>query len=144
MPYLKLLHFLPVRFRIKFKISLLVFKCINTLAPGYLKDLIFLRKTRRRSSRLDDDFFLLSIPPRPNFSKSEGAFSYIGPKTWNELPIGIRSLNCICAFKKALKSHYFSIVFENVADVEHFPRVDVSNLLLDPFPFQCFMKVTLE
>ena len=31
--YLKKLHFLPVRYRIKFKIALLVFKCLNNLAP---------------------------------------------------------------------------------------------------------------
>ena len=42
-PYLKQLHFLPVRYRIKFKIALLVYKCINNLAPDYLKGLLKLR-----------------------------------------------------------------------------------------------------
>ena len=117
-PYLKKLHFLPVRFRIKFKLSLLVFKCINDLAPSYLKDLIFLRETKRRSSRLDDDFFLLKVPPCPNFTKSQGAFSYIAPKTWNEIPYHIRSMSNIHDFKKALKTFYFNIAFEDVEDIK--------------------------
>ena len=94
-----------------------MFKCVNNVAPSYLKDLIFLREIRRRSSRLDDDFFLLKVPNRPNFSKSEGAFSYVGPKMWNELPIYIRSLDNIDAFKKALKTFYYNIAFENVCDI---------------------------
>ena len=80
LPYLKKLHFLAIRYRISFKICLLVFKCLNNIAPNYLKDMVKLREQRRRSSRLDDDFFRLKVPPRPNLSRSEGAFSYIGPK----------------------------------------------------------------
>ena len=117
LPYLKKLHFLPVRYRIRFKICLLVFKCINNVAPNYLKDLISLREIRRRSSRLDDDFFMLKVPPRPNFSRSEGAFSYIGPKLWNELPIQLRSLNSVEIFKKSLKSYFYNLAFEDVADI---------------------------
>ncbi|MDG2589834.1 hypothetical protein P7M45_23125, partial [Vibrio parahaemolyticus] len=39
-PVLKLLHWLPVRFRIDFKVLLLVFKCLNGLGPSYLSDLL--------------------------------------------------------------------------------------------------------
>ena len=81
MPLLKKLHFLPIRQRISFKICLLVSKCINNIAPNYLKDMLKLREQKRRSSRLDDDYFRLKVPPRPNFSRSEGAFSYIGPNS---------------------------------------------------------------
>ena len=113
-PYLKKLHFLPVRFRIKYKLCLLVFKCINDLAPEYLKELIFLREVKRRSSRLDNDFFLLKVPPCPNFNKSQGAFSYVGPKTWNDLPYFIRSMSSANSLKTALKTHYFNIAFKDV------------------------------
>ena len=117
LPYLKKLHFLPIRYRIRYKICLLVFKCVNNIGPNYLKDLLILRQTRRRSSRMDDDFFLLKIPNRPNFSRSEGAFSYIGPKLWNALPFDLRSLNTLDAFKRSLKSYFFNIAFENVVDI---------------------------
>ena len=108
------MHFLSVRFRIKFKLCLLVFKCINDLAPEYLKELIFLREVKRRSSRLDNDFFLLKVPPCPNFNKSQGAFSYVGPKTWNDLPYFIRSMSSLDSFKRALKTQYFNIAFKDV------------------------------
>lgn len=39
-PVLISLHWLPVCFRIDFKVLLLVFKCLNGLAPGYLSDLL--------------------------------------------------------------------------------------------------------
>ena len=110
-PYLKLLHFLPVKFRIKFKIALLVFKCINNLGPEYLKNLIQVREIKRRSSRLDDDFYLLKMPPKCNFSRSEAAFSHQGPLIWNELPFSIRSLTSLAEFKSSLKTHYFNKAF---------------------------------
>ena len=34
------LHWLPVKFRVDFKIAVLTFKCLNELAPQYLQDLI--------------------------------------------------------------------------------------------------------
>ena len=39
-PILKSLHWLPVCFRIDFKILLLVFKALNGLSPSYLSDLL--------------------------------------------------------------------------------------------------------
>ena len=38
LPYLKRLHFLPVKFRIEFKIALLTHKCLHGYAPTYLKN----------------------------------------------------------------------------------------------------------
>jgi hypothetical protein len=43
-PHLAELHWLPVRLRIKFKILVLVYKCINGLALVYLKELITIRR----------------------------------------------------------------------------------------------------
>ena len=40
LPYSKSLHFLPVKFRIKFKIALLTHKCLHGSASPYLKNLI--------------------------------------------------------------------------------------------------------
>ena len=37
---LKKVHFLPVKYRIDFKIALLTYKCLNNLAPEYLKELV--------------------------------------------------------------------------------------------------------
>ena len=55
MPILEELHWLPIRYRIQFKILLLVHKCLHGLAPQYLIELIKLRcpsRTLRSSNRL--------------------------------------------------------------------------------------------
>ena len=44
-PLLCHLHWLPISYRIKFKILLLTFKCLYGLAPNYLIDLISIKNT---------------------------------------------------------------------------------------------------
>ena len=110
-PYLKKLHFLPVAFRIKYKVVLLVFKCLNNIAPSYLCNMIELRDIRRRSVRRDDDYTILKTPKPPNFTRTYAAFSYHGPSVWNELPYKIRCLSDIEQFKRDLKTYYFGLAF---------------------------------
>ena len=45
---LKKLHWLPIKFRVQFKILLLVYKCLNGLAPSYLMELLELKSTTSR------------------------------------------------------------------------------------------------
>ncbi len=115
-PFLKELHFLPVRYRIKYKVALMVFKCLNNISPGYLSELITVRDINNHSLRLDNDFFLLKHPPRTNLKKTEGAFSNIAPQIWNELPYHIRCMTELSSFKKCLKSYYFNIAFDGIND----------------------------
>ena len=110
------LHFLPVDYRIKFKISLLVFKCINNIAPDYLATLIKLRNPSKYSVRLDDDYFLLEYVS-VNIKRSEGAFSYRAPKIWNKLPYELRSLNDLSKFKRSLKSYYFKAAYSKEMNI---------------------------
>ena len=113
MPYLKKLHFLPVKFRIQFKIALLVFKCINNIAPSYLQDLINIRDINIHSLRLDNDFYLLSEPSLPYLTKTYSAFSFIGPSVWNSLPYYIRCVSDLSEFKTSLKTFYFNKAFHD-------------------------------
>ena len=39
------LHWLPIKFRINFKIAMLCFKCIHGYAPNYLKSMVAIKKT---------------------------------------------------------------------------------------------------
>ena len=45
---LKMLHWLPINFRIQFIILLLVYKCLNGQAPSYLSELLELKSTISR------------------------------------------------------------------------------------------------
>ena len=60
-PVLDALHWLPVVYRIQYKILLLTFKCIHGLAPKCLMDLINIRRHTRYSLRSCGSLSLL--PP---------------------------------------------------------------------------------
>ncbi|XP_054864080.1 uncharacterized protein LOC129348233 [Amphiprion ocellaris] len=108
-PVLKLLHWLPVRFRIDFKVLLLVFKCLNGLAPSYLSDLLLTYRPSRilRSSGSG----LLSIPQARTKTHGEAAFSHYGPRLWNSLPENLRTAETVDIFKRRLKTHLFNQAF---------------------------------
>ena len=107
-PYLQRLHFLPVLYRIKFKIALLTFKCINNMAPKYLSSLVKLRSVGRYSVRMDSDFYLLENVYLNNIKRTEGAFSFQAPRIWNQLPYEVRSISELTMFKSKLKTYYHS------------------------------------
>ena len=112
-PFLKSCHFLPVKHRIQFKIALLVYKCINNLAPSYLQELLHVRDPKLNSLRIDDDYFFLKTPSIPSLKSTESAFVFSGPKVWNSLPYQIRCSESIEQFKSKLKTYYFNLVFND-------------------------------
>ena len=57
-PVLYNLHWLPVNFRIQFKILMITFKAWHGMAPSYLSDLICIRSSSRYSLRNNDTIFL--------------------------------------------------------------------------------------
>ncbi|XP_073349448.1 uncharacterized protein [Pagrus major] len=108
-PVLKSLHWLPVRFRINFKVLLLVFKCLNGLGSSYLSALLLPYQPSRtlRSSGAG----LLTIPQVRTRTHGEAAFSYYGPRLWNSLPENLRAAENVDVFKKRLKTHLFNQAF---------------------------------
>ena len=61
-PLLVFLHWLPVKFRIEFKILLIVFKIFKGLAPSYLRFLITPKPVSKYNLRSSSDSTLLSYP----------------------------------------------------------------------------------
>ena len=57
-PILISLHWLPVRYRINFKILLLTFKALNGMAPSYIIDLIHIKTITRNSLRSTEGVLL--------------------------------------------------------------------------------------
>ena len=110
------LRFLSIKYQVKYKLCLLCFKCLNNKAPHYLSELISLRKPSRYNLRVNNDKFLLEVPDVPRYKKTENAFYYVGPQTWNDLPYNIRSINDVEKFKVALKTHLFRIAFSNLVN----------------------------
>jgi hypothetical protein len=88
------LHWLPVKERIEFKILLLVFKCLQGLAPTYLSDLLHDYKSQRTGLR-SANLHLLN-EPRSHNSFGDRAFAICAPRLWNQLPLHIKNCTTIC------------------------------------------------
>ena len=111
-PLLRALHWLPVAYRIVFKILLLTFKAIHKLAPTYISELVSPKDTGGRYYLRSNNGKLLNIPPCKSLSTlGDRSFYMAAPKLWNDLPLFIRNISSVNAFKKALKTHLFQKVF---------------------------------
>ena len=108
-PYLKELHFLPCKYRVSYKICLLVYKCIYYNSPPYLTELINIRQPNvNRLLRKDNDKLLLSYMPFERQNYRSRGLSCVAPSLWNGLPLQIRNSKSITEFKTKLKTYYFN------------------------------------
>ena len=107
-PVLQDLHWLPISYRVKYKIVLLVFKALNGLAPEYINDLVVLYKPVRTLRSSGDN--LLRVPITKT-NAGDRAFSGAAPSLWNRLPADIRHALNLSSFKSKLKSYLFCEVF---------------------------------
>ena len=108
-PVLKSLHWLPVSVRIEFKILLLTFRALHGQAPSYIRDLLCPYVPSRRLRSLDQGLLMV---PRTRFrTRGDRSFQAVAPKLWNDLPLSIRSLDSVDAFKSELKTHLFLQAF---------------------------------
>ena len=111
-PILQQLHWLPVEFRIRFKVLVLTFKAIRGPGPTYLRDHLFPYIPRR--TLCSSDANLLEIPNHQDIrlvSTRKRAFSALAPTWWNELPSEIRALTELSQFRKACKMTFFRQAF---------------------------------
>ena len=102
------LHWLPVECRIKFKVLVYVFKCLNSLAPAYLTELVTVYQPSRNLISCHQT--LLQVP-KYNNRYGKQSFVYAAAVAWNELPVELRSIQNLLAFRKQLKTHLFNIAF---------------------------------
>ena len=107
---LKTLHWLPIKLRIEYKILLITFKCLNSLAPEYLSELLSVRSTGRTLRSSAD--MLLDVPKSKTKTWGDRSFAVCAPGLWNDLPFSVRSVESLSAFKVSLKTHLFREAFE--------------------------------
>ena len=103
------LHWLPIQHRISFKIILIVYKCLNDIAPNYLRELLQLYTPQRTLRSSDKN--LLKVPRMKRVSFGDRAFCHLAPVLWNSVPSSIRNIKTIELFRKQLKAHLFRIAF---------------------------------
>ena len=108
-PVLCTLHWLPVHYRIDFKLLMFVFKALNGLAPSYLSELLTVRapgRALRSSNKL-----LLEVPRSRLKHWGDRAFSVAAPRLWNKLPTEMRFTSDLDLFKSKLKTYLFRLAF---------------------------------
>lgn len=111
-PVLANLHWLPVKYRIGFRILLLTFKILTNVAPSYLTDLLDLYNPRRA---LRSSSQLLLMQPRSRLTtRGDRALAIAAPRLWNNLPVEIHTSESIQSFKSRLKPHLFKLAFEQI------------------------------
>ena len=110
-PTLVKLHWLPVRFRVIFKIAMLAHKCIYCQAPEYLKGLVKVKRTSRYNLRSDGGLLLEDYSARSKKTLGDRAFKTAAPKIWNILPEDIRMQDNYNIFKGQLKTHYLRLAY---------------------------------
>ena len=111
-PLLQQLHWLPVSYRVVFKILLLVYKARHGLCPGYVSELLQERKSSPalRSSSPG----LLATPTSRTKTNGERTFSVSAPKLWNGLPNHVRNVGTLPFFKKNRKTFFILYIYRQL------------------------------
>ena len=107
------LHWLPIRQRIMYKLSTIVYKCIHGAAPSYLTNLcvpVATNKSRRylRSATHGD----LLVPRTRTVIYEPRSYAVSGPTGWNTLPSTLHvSITTPGQFHSGLKTILFRLAY---------------------------------
>ena len=112
-PQLKKLYWLPVKYRVQFKIGLITYKILNQGQPVYLRECIHLctsSRNTRRSTPNSNSFIppLLTVKFIKHFSNS---FCHYASVLWNSFPFQIRNSPSVASFREHLKTQLFNSSF---------------------------------
>ena len=101
------LNWLNVKERIEFSTAVLVFKCLNNLAPEILQSLFqpcgSLHNYPLRNVGID-----LKVP-KPRTETLQKSFGYMGSVIWNKLPSNVKKSESLRMFKHAMKQHLVNV-----------------------------------
>ena len=108
-PVLARLHWLPIQYRIRFKLVVITYKVLTTQEPSYLAELIRLRVAPRDLRSVNKNILQ---DCRSKLKFADRAFLHAAPTIWNSLPSNITSnLSSISVFKRSLKTELYSRAF---------------------------------
>ena len=115
-PQLKKLHWLPVKYRIPFKIGLITYKILNQGQPVYLRELIHPYTSSRNTRRSTPNLKFLYTPTfdrkvHKSIKHFSNSFSHYTPVLWNSFPFQIRNSPSVASLRKHLKTHLFNSSF---------------------------------
>ena len=107
-PLQKSLHWLPVRYRIIFKICTITYQALSTKQPAYLHSML---TPARQPRQLRSSGSGLLSAPRVKTNAGTRAFSVAAPTLWNSLPDSVKSARNIASFRRNLKTYLFKMAY---------------------------------
>ncbi len=107
-PLLQDLHWLPIRFRITYKVALMTYKVRHSKEPSYLYSLLH-DYIPTRVLRSSDQHLLEN--PKSSTAKASRAFRHSAPVVWNNLSANTRCATSPVSFKQLLKTELFAAAF---------------------------------
>ena len=103
------LHWLPIKYRIQYKMLLFAYKSQQSAAPVYLSDLLspyIPSRTLRSEQQLR-----LEQPRARSTRYGERSFSVAAPRLWNDLPVHVKEADTLETFKTRAKTYLFRKAF---------------------------------
>ena len=108
-PILSQLHWLPVAYRVQFKVLVQVYRATHDQAPSYICDMVQCYQPGKSLRSQDQN--LLVVPKTKKVNYGDRAFSTAGPVLWNALPLDVRCSETLVTFRKRLKTYLFRLAF---------------------------------
>ena len=102
-------HWLPIIYRIQFKILTITYRDLHGQAPAYLANIIHLHTPFRSLRSINQN--LLSMPRTRLKTCGDRAFAAMAPRLWNALPTSIRFAENVESFKGQVKTHLFRLAY---------------------------------
>ena len=105
------LHWLPIKYRVIYKMCILMHMAQIGCDTGYISELVSATTALPGRSRLCSSGGNRYEIPMIHHKIGERAFSYAGPAAWNSLPTTLTNLTDTQTFKCSMKTYLFKLVY---------------------------------
>lgn len=103
------LHWLPVEYRLRFKVLLYAYKAVQGDAPDYICDLITKQQPTRTLRSANRS--LLTVPKTRTATYGDRTFRKAAATLWNNLPQQLKESESVHQFKRQLKTNLFRMAY---------------------------------
>ncbi|XP_060100566.1 uncharacterized protein LOC132575897 [Heteronotia binoei] len=108
------LHWLPITFRVQYKVLVITFKALYGLGPAYLRDRLSPHVPQRVLRSGSQNLLVIPGPKEARLkSTRDQAFSVTAPYCWNQLPEEVRALRDLGQCRRACKTALFRQAYNN-------------------------------
>ena len=104
------LHWLPVRWRVQFKLCCLMHSIFHGRCPDYLSNIVRPVDLSRSRAGLRSSSTTNFVMPLLRTKCGESALFHAGPAAWNALPDDMHAVSDSMLFRKRLKTHFLVLL----------------------------------